>query len=223
MSKVVLFGSSGWAQYLHYCLTHDSAHEVVGFTVDGAYVKERSLLGLPVVAFEEVTSVFPPSDHTMLVAVSYQKMNQLREAKYNQAKAMGYQLISYVSSRAQVVPDLHIGDNCLILENSVIQPFVRIANDATVCASAIIGHHTLIGEHAFISPGAVILGVVTIGARSLIGANATVIQGIQLGEDCLVGMGVSLSQSAKAGSVFISPPAELVPQTSAELLPFLTW
>ena len=82
MSKVVIFGSGGWAQYLHYSLTHESAHEVVAFTVDGEYLKERTLAGLPVVAFGEVASLFPPSEHKMLVAISYQKMNQLREAKY---------------------------------------------------------------------------------------------------------------------------------------------
>lgn len=223
MSKVVIFGSSGWAQYLHYCLTHDSVHEVVGFTVDAEYLKERTLLGLPVVAFNEVESVFPPSECKMLVAVSYQKMNKLRETKFNQAKSMGYGFISYVSSRALVVPDLDMGENCLILENTVVQPFAKIGHDVTICSSAVIGHHTVIQDHAFVSPGAVILGVVTIGSHCLIGANATIVQGVTLEKECLIGMGASLAQSAKAGSVYINPPAELMPHSSEELLPFLTW
>jgi sugar O-acyltransferase (sialic acid O-acetyltransferase NeuD family) len=223
MSKVVLFGNGGWAQYLHYCLSHDSGHQVVGFTVDGEYLKESNLLGLPVVPFGEVRSAFPPSDHKMLVAVSYQRMNRLRAERYAQAKAMGYELVSYISSRAQVVPELQLGDNCLVLENCVVQPFVRIGNDVTICASAVVGHHTVIEDHAFVSPGAVILGVVTIGCRSLIGANATLYQAIKLGRECLVGMGVALNQDAKDGSVFVNPPAELMPQSSEELIPFLSW
>jgi len=223
MSKVVIFGSGGWAQYLHYCLTHDSVHEVVGFTVDAEYLKERTLLGLPVVAFSEVVSVFPPSECKMLVAISYQKLNKLREAKFHEAKSMGYELISYVSSRAQVVPDLNLGENCLVLENSVIQPFAKIGDDVTICSSAVIGHHSIIQDHVFISPGAVVLGVVTIGSHCLIGANATIVQGVTLEKDCLIGMGASLDQNAKAGSVYINPPAELMPHSSEELLPFLTW
>ena len=136
---------------------------------------------------------------------------------------MGYELISFVSPRAQTVPDLEIGDNCLILENVVVQPFARIGNDVTICASSVVGHHTVIKDHAFVSPGAVILGVVTIGARSLVGASATIIQGVKLDKDCLVGMGVSVTQDAAAGSVFINPEAELMPQTSEEMIPFLTW
>jgi sugar O-acyltransferase (sialic acid O-acetyltransferase NeuD family) len=223
MSKVVIFGSGGWAEYLHYCLTNDSEHEVVGFTVDGEYLKESTLLGLPLVAFADLPSHFPPAEYKVLVGVSYQKMNQLREAKYNQAKAMGYECISYVSSQAHTVRDFQIGDNCLVLENSVIQPFVKIGNNVTICSSSVIGHHTVIRDHAFISPGAVILGVVTIGEKSLVGANATIYQGIEVGEACLLGMGVCLNQNAKAGDVYINPPAELMPQTSEELLPFLSW
>jgi len=223
MSKVVIFGSGGWAQYLHHALTHDSGHEVVGFTVDGDYIQERTLLGLPIVPFQEVAAVFPPSEYRMLVGLSYQKLNRLREAKYHQAKAMGYGFISYISSTAQTPPGLEIGENCLVLEKCVIQPFVKIGHDVSICASAVIGHHTVVMDHAFISPAAVVLGVVTIGTRCLIGANATIIQDVRLEEDCLIGMGVSLTQSAKAGSVYIQPAAELMEQSSEELLPFLTW
>ena len=223
MSKVVIFGSKGWAQYLYYCLTSDSEHEVAGFTADDECLDTPSLLGLPVVPFSRVLSVFPPSEFRMLVGLSYQRMNQLRETKYREAKAMGYQLISYVSSSAKCVPNLELGENSLILECAVVQPFVRIGNDVTVCSGAIIGHHTVIEDHAFVSPGAVVLGVVTIGSRCLIGASATIIQGVKLEHDCLVGLGVALTQNAKAGSVYIQPPAELMAQTSEELIPFLAW
>lgn len=223
MSKVVIFGSGGWAQYLHYCLTHDSPHEVVAFTVDAEYIKEPTLLGLPLVPFDRLPSLYPPETHRMLVGLSYQQMNKLREARYRQAKAMGYDLVSYVSSRAQVVPELEMGDNCLILENAVVQPFVKIGNDVTICASAIVGHHTTILDHAFVAPTAVLLGLVGVGERCLVGANSTVYQGVQLEEACLVGMGVCVNENAKAGSVFVQPSPELMAQTSEELIPFLRW
>ncbi|BDU76462.1 acetyltransferase [Mesoterricola sediminis] len=223
MSKVIIFGSGGWAQYLHHCLTHDSPHEVVAFTVDGEYVKEPTLLGLPVVPFEDLPARFHPETHRMLVGLSYQQMNRLRQARYAQAKAKGYELISYVSSRAEVAPGVELGDNCLILEKAIVQPFVRIGADVTVCAAAIVGHHTTIRDHAFVAPAAVLLGLVGIGERCLIGANSTVYQGIQLEEGCLIGMGVCVNESAKAGSVFIQPSPEQMPQTSDELIPFLRW
>ena len=44
-----------------------------------------------------------------------------------QAKAKGYALRTYVSSKATVWPDLALGENCFILEQNVIQPFARIS------------------------------------------------------------------------------------------------
>src|SRR3972149_4908479 len=98
MEKVVVFGNGLWAETVHMCLTHDSPYEVAGFTVDPEYIQEPKLLGLDVVSFEEVESVYPPGVYKMLVPLSYQKMNRLREEKYYQAKEKGYAFISYVSS-----------------------------------------------------------------------------------------------------------------------------
>ena len=52
--KVVLFGNGQMACFAHTVLTNDSPHEVVAFTVDGAYITERTVLGLPVVPFEDI-------------------------------------------------------------------------------------------------------------------------------------------------------------------------
>src|SRR3546814_4532198 len=65
----------------------------------------------------------------MHVALSYNRLNRLREDKYHSAKAAGYRLASYVCSRSVVWPDLSVGDNCFILENQTIQPTVKIGNN----------------------------------------------------------------------------------------------
>ena len=38
MARVVVFGTSQWADLAHFYLTHDSSHEVAGFTVDHEYI-----------------------------------------------------------------------------------------------------------------------------------------------------------------------------------------
>ena len=59
----------------------------------------------------------------MFVAVGYAKVNQVRAAIYAKAKARGYSLITYVSSKLVQWGDTKIGDNCFIFENQTIQPF----------------------------------------------------------------------------------------------------
>ena len=53
-------------------------------------------------------------------------------SQVEQAKARGYGLISYVSSKATTWPGFACGDNCFILEDNTIQPFATIGNDVVL-------------------------------------------------------------------------------------------
>ena len=223
MVKAVVFGNSVFAEHIYYLLTQDSPYEVAAFTVDGPYIKEDKLFGLPVVPFEKVESLYPPTEYKMSVAVSFQKVNRLREEKYFQAKAKGYQLINYLNSRISSLPGLEIGDNCLILENCIIGAHVRIGNNVIVASAAIVGHHAVLKDHCFVSPGAVILGGVTVGEYSLIGANATIKEEVKIARESIIGSGASITRNTLEGGVYINPPPELFPKRSDELRTWLTW
>jgi sugar O-acyltransferase (sialic acid O-acetyltransferase NeuD family) len=223
MEKVIVFGNSVFAELTYFLLTHDSPYEVVAFTVDGKYLKEDKLFGLPVVPFETVESFFPSSEYKMIIAISFQRVNRLREEKYFQAKNKGYQLINYISSRVTSFPGLRVGDNCVILENAIIAPYVEIGNNVIIASGAIIGHHSILKDHCFISPGAVILGGVTVEEYCLIGANATIKEDVAIAKECIVGSGVSIARNTLEKGVYISPPAELYPKRSDELRTWLMW
>ena len=94
-----IFGAGDIARLAHYYFTTDSDHEVAGFAVDAEYRTEPEFQGLPLVTVEEVTERFPPPGFKMFVALSYAKMNAVRAAKYSAEQALGYELVSYVSTR----------------------------------------------------------------------------------------------------------------------------
>jgi sugar O-acyltransferase (sialic acid O-acetyltransferase NeuD family) len=222
VAKVVLFGHTEMARMTHFYLTHDSPHEVVAFTVDAAMVAESSLFGLPIVPFEEVQLSYPPADYKMAVPIAFTRVNRLRAAKYSEAKAKGYELISYVCSKAATWPGLAIGDNCFIYENSAVGPYVTIGNDVVIAGSS-IAHDVTIGDHAFLAAQAVVLGAVSIGAYSILGANSTCRHGITIGEACVVGAGAVVNKSIPDRAVYIARPAELLPKSSDALGGWLNW
>ena len=113
--RVVIFGTTEMAELTHFYLTHDSAYQVAAFTVDRAYIKEETKWGLPVVPFEDLAATYPPDEYAMFVALLFGRVNKSRAEKYAEAKAKGYRLISYVSSKAATWPGVAIGDNCMIL------------------------------------------------------------------------------------------------------------
>lgn len=223
MKKVILFGNSVYAESIYYCLKYDSSFEVAGFTVDREYINEDTLFGLPVIPFESVESTFPPGEFEMLLALSFQLLNRLREEKYYQAKAKGYGLKTYISSRIMTWPGLIIGDNCVVSENTTIGPLVEIGNNVTIGPNVVIGHHVVIKDHCFISPGAVILGGVTVGPYCLIGANSTIKEGANIASECLIGTGVTISNDTREKGVYFGPSPELLNKPSDEVREWLTW
>ncbi len=124
--KVVLFGIGDFAQVADVYLTEDSPHDVVAFTVDREYMEDTELAGRPVVAFEDLEELYPPGDFAMLVAIGFSGVNRARAEVCRKCKEKGYELISYVCSRATTWSDLTVGENTFVFEDNVIQPFVKI-------------------------------------------------------------------------------------------------
>src|SRR5215510_15587851 len=217
MAKLVIFGAGDIARLAHHYFTHDSPHDVAGFVVDRAYRKADEFLGLPLVDAEEVTSRFPPGDYEMFVALSYAKMNGIRAEKYAAMKAAGYRLVSYISSRCSYLSSTPPGDNCFILEDNTVQPFVSIGNDVTLWSGNHIGHDATIEDHCFITSHVVISGYVRVGTRSFIGVNATLRNSITLAPQTLIGAGAIIMKNTKPKEVYMPERAKLFPKTSDEI------
>jgi sugar O-acyltransferase (sialic acid O-acetyltransferase NeuD family) len=218
MKPVVLFGNGRVARLAHFYLTHDSEREVAAFTVDRDHVTDDTLFGLPVVPADEVQVRFPPDDFDMFVAMGYGRVNKFREGKYLQAKEMGYELISFVSSKATVWPGTAIGDNCFIMENVVIQPFTTIGNDVTMWAGSIVGHESVIKDHCFVAAHVVIAGGVTVEPNCFIGINATIRDDITIARECVIGAGAVIMKSTREREVLTGAPAKLLAFSSDRLL-----
>ena len=203
MAKIVIFGAEDIAKLADYYFTHDSEHEVVAYTVDRAYRQSDSYMNRPFVDFEEVERLYPPADYQLFVAVSYTKMNQLRALKYVEAKAKGYTLPSYISSRCTFLSQFQPGDNCFILEDNTIQPFAQIGNNVTLWSGNHIGHDSVIEDHCYLTSQVVVSGHVRIQPYCFLGVNATLRNGITIGASSLIGAGAIIMQDTEEGAVFV--------------------
>jgi len=205
---LVIFGVGDIAELAHYYFTTDAARRVDAFSVDRAYVREAQFKGRPVVPFEEVATHYPPASHELFIAVSYAQLNEVRKEKYLAAKTAGYALPSYVSSQATVLNEGAIGENCFILEDNTIQPFVVIGNNVTLWSGNHIGHHSKIRDHCFLASHIVISGGVEIGESCFIGVNATLRDHVRVGERCVIGAGALLLADAEPEGVYMAEATE---------------
>jgi sugar O-acyltransferase (sialic acid O-acetyltransferase NeuD family) len=204
--NVVVFGSGEFASLVWYTLTHDSPYNVIGFTVDEAYLAERTHHSLPVVAFEKLQSVFPPSDVQLFLPIGN---NHLRHQRYRDAKGMGYRLPTYVSSRAITWPDLQVGECSMIFEASVVQPFARIGIGVIVRGGCYISHHVTVGDFSFLAGHTVTGGRSRIGAGCFIGLGAVIRDHVTVADNCLIGAGAVVCANTAPDGQYVGVPAKL--------------
>jgi sugar O-acyltransferase (sialic acid O-acetyltransferase NeuD family) len=217
MKPLVLFGVGAVARIAEYLWRNDSSREVVACTVDREYLPDGLRFGLPVVPFDEITSRYPPGDFDLFVAVGYSRMNRFRAERFQQAKDLGYDLPSYVSSRATTWPDLVLGENCLVMEDVLLQPFVSIGDDVILWSACHVGHESTIGDHCFVSSHAVVSGLVTVEPNCFLGSNSTIRDGITIARESVVGAGAVVMRSTEARGVYAAPRAERLALSSDRL------
>lgn len=218
MAKIIIFGAGDIARLAYYYFKHDSAHEVVAFTVDSQYKEVDTFFDLPLIEYKKVTQEFPPSEYNMFVALSYAKMNKVRAQKYYDAKEKGYELVSYVSSHCTFLTDTPVGDNCFILEDNTIQPYVKIGNNVTLWSGNHIGHDSIIEDHCFIASHIVVSGHVHIHSYCFLGVNATLRDNITIAPNTLVGAGAVIMKDTIENGVYLPQRATLFDKSSDELL-----
>jgi len=215
--RVVIYGNGQMAELAWARLAEDDSRELVAFTVDGALVQESTFCGLPLVAFEEVARRYPPGSCGMHLAVGPVGCNRIRAERFDDARRLGYPLVSYVSPRALVARDVLPGENSWIADAAVVQSFVSLGANVHVGAGCIIGHHSVIHDHCFLAPGCVVAGSVLIGARSFLGANSTVRDRVQVGATNVVGAGATIVRNTAASSVHAAQEAIVLPIDSEQV------
>lgn len=206
--NLVIFGTGDIAELAHFYFSNQSNYNVVGFSVDRLYLKESVFCQCPVVPFDEILQTFPSNTHEVFVALGYSNLNTLRREKYQTAKALGYPIARFISPRANLFHEERIGENCFILEDNTIQPFVTIGNNVTLWSGNHIGHHSIIRNHSFIASHVVISGGVDVGEQCFIGVNATVRDHIRIGDRCIIGAGALLLANTEPDGIYMASPTE---------------
>lgn len=205
MQKLIIYGAGKIAKILYHYLKN--TFEVCAFTVDRNFIDEDVIFDLAVVPFESICETYPPSEYKMIVAVGYHEMNKLREEKYHEAKAKGYDFISYVDDHVKKFDGVAIGENCVVLDNATIQPFAQIGNNTTIWSNVTIAHGAKIGDNCWIASGTVVAGDAVVQSNCFIGINASVGHNVTIGSANYIGANAQVCKNTDPDDVYISEQA----------------
>jgi sugar O-acyltransferase (sialic acid O-acetyltransferase NeuD family) len=206
--QAIIFGTSGQAEVMAYLIDHDSEYCVAAYTSTSDFISQENIYGKPLVAFEKIEAIYPPDEFEMHIAIGYNTQNTVREKFYHEAKAKGYKLLTYISSKCTNYA-ASIGDNCFIFEDNTIQPFVKIGNNVILWSGNHIGHHSIIEDNVFISSHVVVSGHCHICHHSFIGVNSTLKDGITIGNFNTLGAGCLIVKNTEDNKTYIGTKATL--------------
>ena len=216
MKKIIIFGTGELAQRIFFYL-QDSDDQVVAFCANKSKIDKEELLGLPIITFENIEEKFPPSEFSMFIALAYSEMNKKRTKFFEEAKSKGYELYSYIHPSTKIWDKFEMGENCFILANNVVQPFVKIGNNVLIGSNNLISHNTTIDDNCFITSNVTIGGHVTIGKNCFVGLSSTINQRIKIGNECIIGAGTIISKNVNDKEVYAENSSKKLPQSSDEL------
>ena len=216
MQKIVIFGTGDLAQRIFYYLKN-SEDEVVAFSANKSNIESDKLLGLPVVGFENVEKEYPPEEFSMFIALAYSEMNKKRRKFFDEAKNKGYELYSYIHPSTKIWDEFEMGENCFILAENIIQPFVKIGDNVLIGSNNLISHNTIIKDNCFLTSNITLGGHITIGANSFVGLSATINQRVKIGEECIIGAGTLITKDVNDKEVYAENSSKKLPQPSDEI------
>ena len=216
MKKVVIFGTGELAQRIFFYLK-DSDDQVIAFCANKSKIDKEELLGLPVIAFENIEEKFPPTEFSMFIALAYSEMNKKRTKFFNETKNKGYELYSFIHPSTKIWDEFEMGENCFILANNVIQPFVKIGNNVLIGSNNLISHNTTIGDNCFITSNVTMGGHITMGKNCFVGLSATINQRIKIGDECIIGAGTIITKDVNDKEVYAENSSKKLPQSSEHI------
>ena len=126
-------------------------------------------------------------------------------------------MANYISSRCSSLSQFQPGDNCFILEDNTIQPYVKIGNNVVLWSGNHIGHDVLIEDHCFITSHVVVSGFVKIERNCFLGVNATIRDGITIAPETLIAAGAIIMKDTEEKGVYLAQRSVKFEKNSDEI------
>lgn len=206
MKNIIVLGVNEYSEYVYYTMLREKYNNIVAFSSYKDIIDRKEFCGLPVYPMENLSEFFDVSEFSVLIAIGYTKMNSRREKAYNDCVKRGYDIFTYVSSRAICDTD-DIGSGCIIMPTAYVPPCTKIGKCNIINMGTYITHTGVIGDFNWFAATIVMGGNIKMGSNCFIGMGCTLKNGINVGSKTFLGAGSYLSSDSEEGKAYLGTPA----------------
>ncbi|HHO75728.1 MAG TPA: acetyltransferase [Deltaproteobacteria bacterium] len=207
--SVLLFGAGNLASNITELLEKNN-HTILGYIsteTPGTVINNYPVLG--------DISFFQKADHLHKeychIAIGE---NSVRHSLFKAIDIATDRLLTIIAETSYVSTKSTVGSGTYISHRAVIQGNVHIGMCCIIDTGVIIEHHCSIGDFVNISPGVVVCGTTKIHNGVIIGAGSTIIEKVEIGEHSLIGAGSVVVNDIGPNSVAVGNPARVIKQRS---------
>ena len=204
MEKLVLIGTSSLAPQTSDFIERYQLFDVIGFTVNKAYIKEPVFLGKPVFPIEELDKHIDKDKVKLFSTVTwYNYLNRERKKIFDQLKGEGYKFANLISPHALVYTE-DLGEGNWIHDFAHIGYGVHIGDDNVIRMKCMIGHDSVIGNHNFFAVNSIVGGHDYFNDCCFIGLNALIHNRVAVGNKCVIGGGAIVKKDLPDFSLVVA-------------------
>lgn len=179
-------GTTPFSAVIATIIQMEGHYEVLAYSTSKQFMDKTEMKGLPIVAQEDLNSIFDMREVGIINTIGYSNMNSIREKVHNELLNEGFYLQTFISKNAKVYTS-DIREGSIIMPGAFVGPYVTVGKACIIYSNVSLTHHITIEDYCFIASGCVFGGNVTIGHNSFIGLNSTIRNRISLAPYTLVG------------------------------------
>lgn len=213
--KRFIFGNNALAEVLFHQLKSEGV-EVEGFCLNERFITDTLENKDKFFSIEKLLENYG-KDFGVYLVIGYHGMNSYREEAYKWLKSKNIKILDYIHKTAIVDKNIALGEGNIVLENVVLQPFVKIGDCNIIWEGCNISHHTRIGNFNYLSPCVAIAGRVVIGNKCFFGIHSTCKNDIVIGDSVLIGAGSYVSSNIESFRVVVPSKSVFLDKTSEEI------
>ncbi|QQR69794.1 MAG: acetyltransferase [Alphaproteobacteria bacterium] len=202
---VILIGAGGHAKVV--IELFQAMGRRVAFCVGGAADIADHCLDVPVLAGDEhLARLFAKGYRHAFVAIG---SNVMRRRMADEARKIGFILVSAVSPRAVLSPSCRLGTGVAVMAGVVVNAESVIEDLVILNTGASVDHDCRIGVTAHIAPQCALAGNVQVGESTFLGVGCKVIPGVRIGAGTVIGAGSVVIRDIPDGVTAMGVPARV--------------
>ena len=198
--KYIIIGAGVFAQRLRIYIEQNKDNNVIAFSIESPYIRQRKIDGIDVLPLESMTY---HDGYNYILGIGYRGMGKVRRELYEKCKAQGFVFSNYIHPSAIISDDCVVGEGNIFLESVIIGPAVSIGSANLFFDGCTIGHDSIVNSFN------------TFCSRSMLSSNNVAIDNCFIG-DCsyiapyikvesyaLVGSNTVVEKDVKSGNIFL--------------------